>query len=257
MSWVRFTKPSAFTTGIVSGIIEGAATPSNAQCNLPGSATFSWLLRFDLAAGTLTTGASKPSPSSAGPYTFVDEMLNLGGTPFHIQPVKLMAPLASDCTFESSAGDVLLPIYLDAGGSSMILLPLRAVRITDTKLTPDHSCIGRYNAEGLDPLNTCLSDAQHPTFVPGGHVEAFMTLEDADKVLISPLSQTLCVLLSQNASMYGTKDSMNVTVCKRDAANKIVFKGDWCAGTNQAANGTCSDAMRVLSSFAAQGVQIQ
>lgn len=257
MSALRFTKPDAFTTGIVSGIFAGAVEPSDPKCNLNGSATFSWLLRFDLGAGTIKTGASKPSLNPAGPYAFIDQTITLGGTPFHIQPVTVAAPLAGGCSFGSDKADVFLPIYLDAAGTSMVLLPMRALRFLDGELSPDHGCIGRYNAAGLDPTNVCLPDIKNPAFIPGGKVEAFIGLEDADEVVISSLNQTLCVLLSQDATTYGTKSSTGVTVCKRDAAGQILFEGDWCAASNQAASAGCADAMRVQASFAAQGVVIQ
>jgi len=258
MSWIRFTKPNAFVDGIVGGLIEDTTRPNDAKCNLDGSGMFSWLLRFDLAAGTLTTGASKPSANPAGPYAFIDQTVTLGGTPFHIQPVTLTAPLAGGCSFDSSAGDLLLPVYLDPGGASAILLPLRAVRFSGGELTPDHGCIGRYNAEGLHPWDSCLAPYPQPFvpfFLPGAEVDAFMTLEDADKFVVDPLMETLCVVLGQPAT-YGTKNPQGVMVCERDAANEIIFKGDWCAATNQPATPSCSDAVRVSASFAAQGVQI-
>lgn len=257
MSALRFTKPAAFTTGIVSGVIEGAVTPNNVKCNLNGSATFSWLLRFDLATGTLTTGGSKPAPSSAGPYAFINQTVSMNGTTFHVQPITLTAPLGGDCTFNSSAGDLVMPMFLDAAGMQMLVLPLRATSFSGGHLSGDHGCIGRFNAEGLDPLNACLPDTQHPDFLPGADVSAFIALEDADAVIVTALNQSLCVLLSQDAQTYGKKNAMGMTVCKRDAANHILFTGDWCSVTNQGANGACADAMRVQASFAAQGVMIQ
>jgi hypothetical protein len=257
MSAIKFTKPLAFTSGLVAGILEGAALPNDVACNLSGSATMSWLLRFDLAAGTLTTGGSKPPPSVTGPYSFVNQMVSAGGTTLHVQPLTLTAPLGSDCTFTSSAGDVVIPIYLDAGGSQAVFLPLRAAHFLGGPLTPDRSCIGRYNAAGLDPANSCLPDAKTPSFVTGAQVNAFVSLEEADTVVVSALNETLCVLLSQDPVKYGMKNSQGLTVCTRDAAGKIIFKGDWCAGTNQPAAGSCTDAAQVAATFAAQGVVIQ
>jgi hypothetical protein len=46
-------------------------------------------------------------------------------------------------------------------------------------------------------------------------------------------------------------------VCKRDASGKILFQGDWCAATNQAATAGCADAVQVSATFAAQAVTIQ
>lgn len=257
MAQLSFSQPKVFTTGIVANVLQGSVLPNDPGCNLAGSATFSWLLRFDIPAGTLTIGGSKPALSSVGLYSFVDQMIPMGGVTFHVQPVKLMAPLLDGCNFESSAGDVVIPLYLDAAGTQAILLPLRSVRFTSGILSSNGTCIGRYNAEGLEPINACLPDSQTEAFLPGGKVSAFMTLEEADLVVISSLSQTLCVLLSGDAAQYGTTNSLGVTVCKRDAANVIVFKGDWCGASDQPASGGCADAVKVLASFAAQGVKIQ
>lgn len=71
------------------------------------------------------------------------------------------------------------------------------------------------------------------------------------------LNQTLCVLLSGDAAQYGEKNAQGVTVCKRDAANVIVFEGDWCGAGDQPASGGCADTVKALASFAAQGVKIQ
>jgi hypothetical protein len=73
-------------------------------------------------------------------------------------------------------------------------------------------------------------------------------------VIIESLSQSLCVLLSGNAAMYGDMGSPNK--CKRDADMKIVFKGDWCEATNMAADATCTDSAKLGAQFAASAVKV-
>ena len=231
--------------------------PADAACNLNGSGTLSWLLRFDTVAGTLQTGGAKPSMAPSGPYAFVDQMLTQGSTTFHIQPVTAPAPLSATCAFGASLGDLVFPMYLDAAATQVVLLPLRALRFHDAAMSADQGCIGRFDAAGLDPANGCAPDSTHPLFLDGGALDAFMTLEQTDTVVIASLNETLCVTLSGNASMYGTKNASGLTVCKRDASNKIIYPGDWCAATNAAASPTCSDAVELQASFAAQAVTIQ
>jgi hypothetical protein len=257
MSQLVLTQPQALAQGLVASVVAGSVTPSDAACNMNGSATFSWLLRFDLAAGTLETGGAKPAPMPAGPYAFVDEMVQQVNTTFHVQPVTLMAPLTPSCGFSSSMGDVIIPIYLDAAATMAVLLPLHSLHFHDGAISPDQGCIGRFNAEGLQPANSCLPDATHPLFLNGASLDAFMTLEETDTVLISSLNESLCVALSGDSSMYGVKNAAGITVCKRDAAGKIVYQGGWCAATNQAATPTCADADQLQGNFASQAVKIQ
>jgi hypothetical protein len=254
MAEVSFNAPKALAAGTVSMVVEGSAIPDDPTCNLNGSATLSWLLRFDVPTGTVEIGGAKPAPSPAGPYSFVDEMLQQGQTTFHVQPVTVPGPLTPNCGFVSEAADVILPIYLDAAGTQVVLLPLRGLQVGGTT-SADLDCIGTYNAQGLDPTNNCLPDAQHPSFLPGGKLSGALRLEDADTVVVAVLNETLCVLLSGNPSMYGMQNASGLLVCKRDANGHIVFQGDFCSTSGQP--GGCADAMQVSAQFAAQAVKIQ
>ena len=256
MAQLAITKPAAFAGGVVGSLLSGAVTPNDNACHLAGSATFSWLLRFDTTTGALQTGGSRPAAAPAGPYAFIDEVMTVGGASQHVQPATLTAPLSSTCTFDSTAGDLLLPVFLGATTTPDILLPLHALRLHAGTMSADHNCIGRFNAETLDPANSCLPDAAHASFTPAATADAHIVLEQADTIVLTALGQSLCVLLSGNAALYGVQ-SGGVLKCKRDASNKIVFQGDWCSATDQAANLTCADSMRFSSTFAAQAVQIQ
>src|SRR4029079_8937019 len=85
MSEIDFTKPVALTTGLVKNVVQGGVLPNIPTCNLSGSATFSWLLQFDLAGGTIKTGGAKPVANPALGYDFVDEIFQ----GVHIQPATL------------------------------------------------------------------------------------------------------------------------------------------------------------------------
>jgi hypothetical protein len=256
MAEIVYTKPAAFTTGVVASILQGSTAPNDTACNLEGSGTISWLLRFDTVAGTLETGGAKPVASPAGPYTFDDETVMQGAFSFAVHSLLLTAPLGAGCTFDSNDGDVTLPLFQNSAGTSPVLLPLTSLRLHGG-MTADHGCIGRYDAEGLDPANACQPDTLHQSFTGGAALDGLIVLEDADKVVVSPLQESLCVLLAGNAATFGTSGPNGSQVCKRGANGAILFQGDWCAATNQAATATCADAVQVAATFAAQAVQIQ
>jgi hypothetical protein len=250
MAHLTLTAPQAFTQGVVKSVFDSSMAPQAPACNLLGSATFNWLLRFDAIAGTITTGAAKPVQDPAAGYSFLNETLQLNGGAFPIAPVTLSGALDASCGVSSTAGDVWLPFFQDLASNTFTIIPLRALRFSDTHLTPDHDCIGAFNAAGLDPANSCAPDTQHQAFIDGGNLAAFISLEAADTVFVPPLGESLCVLLA-GAGIYG-----NGGKCTRDSNNQIVFQGDWCAATNQPATPGCADALRFAGSFAASGTTI-
>jgi hypothetical protein len=171
---------------------------------------------------------------------------------FQAQPITLDGTITAPGPFSvSTAGELIMPAFIDNMGTALIF-PLRALALQGT-LSADLSCVGTYNADGLDPANACAPDTNTPAFLPDGTGNAFITLEEADTVTIGALQQSLCVLLSGNATTYGMQMG-SLTVCKRDSAAKIVFQGDWCASTNMAANGGCADSVKVRFNFAAGSV---
>ena len=252
---LTLTAPKVFAQGAVKSIFDGSTAESLGQCNLQGSGMFNWLLRFDTEAGTLTTGAARPVSDPFSGYTFMDETITLGATSFAIAPVTLSAPVDAACGLTSTAGDVRLPFFGNLSGTMLTILPLRSLRFFNTHLTPDHNCIGAFNAFGLSPANGCAPDATHPAFLDGGQLEAFISLEDADAVLVPPLGESLCLLLTGDSAKYGSGGGGGAN-CKRGAGNAIVFQGDWCSATNQPAAGGCADAVSFAATFAASGTKI-
>ncbi|APR75240.1 Hypothetical protein A7982_00586 [Minicystis rosea] len=257
ISQLTFQKPSALAQSAVGSVLATAMRPSLPSCNLDGTGTFSWLLQLDLVAGTLTTGGSKPPSDPTMPYAFVDEIVSLGDGDLPIAPVTLTAPLGSSCAFTSSTGDVTIPIYLNASATSAMYLPMHGLRFHGAALSQDLGCIGRYNSAGLEVPSGCQADGVNASFVDGGALDAFITLEEADRIIIGALNQSLCVLLSTNPVIYGVKNAQGKTVCLRDADEKIVLQGDWCAASNASAADGCADAARVSATFAAQAAEIQ
>jgi hypothetical protein len=256
MSNLDLTAPQTLTQGIVAQVLGPAMWPNDPTCNEPGQGTFNWLLQFDTTAGTLKTGGAKPVADPTMGYSFDNEIL--AGA--QIAPVTYMAQVDPMGVFGVTAGQPLnMPIFLNAMGTSAVVLPLSEARFTMGQLSANRDCIGHYNAAGLDPNNSCTPDATHPLFIDGASLDALIVLEAADKVPVSAIGETLCVLLSGSAAMYGmpgTGTFAGSTVCKRDATNQIIFKGSWCSTTNQPATPTCADAEHLAGTFAASSVLI-
>jgi hypothetical protein len=251
MSELDITKPAALASGLVATIVAGAVGPKDASCYLSGNGTFSWLLQFDTTAKTLKTGGAKPVDDVTKGYDFINE--TIAGV--------AVAPITFDNTTPDATGmfatatglDLYVPIYIDA--TTVVILPLKAAKFSSGYLSTSQNCIGKFNSAGLDPMDGCLPGTGVPSFITSGtkigaNLSGMITLEDADKVIVSSAKQSLCYLLAGSDPTYGVSDGTNM-LCKRDSANKITFPGDSCAsGTG------CTDAMALAATFAAASIKI-
>lgn len=245
MSQIGFSKPGALIGGSGSpagDILAGAIGLDLLPCNLTGGGTWSWLLQFDSGAGTLRTGGAQPVADPFAGYSF--DVNN--------SPAVLDAPVAGDGSFAAVKGvDLVMPINLGPGAE--LLLPMRSL-VMSGKVSADQGCIGTYNAEGLNPEDSCLPDEQNPAFVNGGALSAYVLLDEADMIDITLAGQSLCVLLSGDPS--NGDGAKPISRCKRDANNAILFKGDWCDATNAAADANCFDSVQLTADFAASSVTL-
>jgi len=253
MSQIVINKPASLAPDKTVGkTVSGGVTLNRTTCFLTGDGTFSWLLHFDTATNTICTGGAKPPAKPDDGYSFVKETINQGGMDFMITPVKFTADIASG-TFSSpvEGQDIVVPIYTLDGKT--VLLPLRKARLIDAKLSSNNNCIGSSNLAALDPYANCdeVPEAGQFSFINGGKLEGYITLEDADSVVVDVLNATLCTVLT-NENDGGTP----LKKCKRDMAGKIAYKGDWCDATNKAADATCADAVQLGADFAASAVKI-
>lgn len=256
MSQLTVTQPEALSKDTVAEIVSRGVRAKLPECKLQGDGTFNWLLEFDTAAGTLRTGGAKPVADPDNGYCFTDETVMQNGMPFVIAPIEGDAPINDGRFSAAITADVIVPIYLDATDTSkVVLLPLRQARLYDGEISADNNCIGKYNAAGLDPVNLCLPEDGKPAFIDGGKLEGFITIEEADTVVIDVLGQTMCVLLSADTLTYGDGGSP-VQRCKRDANDVITLTGDWCAATNSAATADCKDAFKLGATFAASAAKM-
>ncbi len=250
LSQLSITKPVALTTTTVQKIVSDGVNINLPACNVPGMGTFSLLTEFDLAAGTLRTGGSLPETDPAKGYCFEYDAAN------GVEPVTAKLNVDADLRFATDViPKIVVPIYLDLAASSAVYLPLRDAVLSDGQISQDHNCIGKFNADGLEPVNNCLPDpdAGIDFFVNGGKLDGYITLEEADAVTVDLLSQSLCVLLSGDPKTYG--DGQKPSKCKRDGAGKITLEGDWCSTTNS--EGGCKDAFRLTAELAASAAMLR
>ena len=256
MASLTLTAPPSLTKGLVKGVVQNSVVMNLAGCNLNGGGTFSWLLQFDTATATLKAGGGTPADDPTKGYSFVDKTITQGGKDFTIAPFTANAPIGNDGAFATTTGGnaIIIPIYLDLKATAAILLPLHEAKLTGT-LSANNNCIGAYNSKGLDPASGCIDDETTPLFVgkdgkanSDGKLDAYITLEEADTVIVDAVGQSLCVILSGDAAAYG--DGAVPAKCKRTAA-KIDFPGDWCDQTNDT---SCGDSVRFAAGFSASAV---
>ncbi len=230
-----------------TAVIDSAVDLKAKQCGEVGKGTFSWLLRIDKAAKTLTTGGAPPStdPFNAG-YCFYNHTVNVGGTPIAVKQVTVgLDPSSTDTVFTSlSIPKLFVPIFLDATGSSVIILPLSNPVIKNLTVSDNGNCVGSLNTVALaKDCTDVFSDCSK--WHTAGSLGGYMSLEEADTVFIKELNQSLCVVLTQAAPL---------TKCARDPAGKVSAKGDFCSTTGKP--GGCQDSFWLSATFAASAIKI-
>lgn len=260
VSQVSVAKPDAFAPpALQNSVITQAVTPNLPDCNLVGSGYLSWLLEMDITASQGRVGASKPVADPTQGYSFINEMMVSGMVSFDVHPVTVPATLEADGTVNAGTlPSVTIPIYLDAAGTTYILVPIHEVRLLNAKISADHNCIGTHNAAGLRVEDLCLPKPEEGiySFIDGGEVDGYILLEEADDVIIEAfgIQRSLCIVLAVDSGMWGV--GVNPMLCERWPNLDIKFPGDWCSTTDAPSDGTCHDAMKFSMGFAASAVAI-
>ena len=209
-------------------------------CGEVGKGLFSWLLRIDRTAGTLTTGGAPPPVDALG-QGFCFARFESGT--LSVAPITTKIDFAGD-TFKSLEPQKLkIPIFLTADIGSVVLLPITDVRLEGVTVSENGNCIGKLNPIALD--SNCNSDTSLCSkWQTAGALGGYITLEEADAVKIRDLNnKSLCSLLSSEP-----------LVCARDGSGKIQFKGDYCSVDKQP--GSCGDSMWLAATFAASAAKI-
>lgn len=206
------------------------------SCGEPGKGLFTWLLQVDKKNNTLVTGGSPPSSDAVG-QGFCFARFDIGTT--KVEPITSKVAFTGDTFRSLEPQKVKIPIFTDTG--SVILLPITDVQVEGVTISDDGNCIGKINPAALD--SNCADGADCSKWKTSGALGGFITLEEADGVMIELLGKTLCAFFTGDA-----------VKCARDPQGKVTYQGDFCS-TNKKP-GECADSMWLAATFAASSVKI-
>jgi hypothetical protein len=233
-------------------VIDTGVSLDQPACFERGEGTFNWLFEFDRTNGKLRTGGGLPVKDAAEGSCFV----TLTSTPLPIAPITVDVNIDADgLGFSATAIDsVFVPIFASPDDlSNPIILPLHQVELKGTWNSDAHNCIGHFNGETLDPFNDCLPFNER-SWTGGANLKGYITIDEADQVVIEELGSTLCVFIAGVGDWQGS-DKNCKTSDKWLAGERP--EGDWCSSTNTPPDGTCeNDAWRLEGDFAAAAIKI-
>ncbi|HEY1955660.1 MAG TPA: hypothetical protein VGH28_08605 [Polyangiaceae bacterium] len=248
--------PSLVGTGVGLGLVQTSVIDKGVDLNAPecgdhGNGAFNWLLHIDPTADQILTGGAPPSPDPFGAgYCFYRHVLGS----LDIEPAQVGITFDDGGAFTTAPIALLnVPVFLspDAGAadpSNVIILPLRNAILKQATLSSNNNCIGAFNLPALDPGCNVADPSSCSKWHTAGSLGGVMTLEDADKVPLTILPETLCVLLSQ------TSPDPTTHKCMRDGSGNIMAKGDYCSTSNKP--GDCQDSFWLSATFAGSAVTI-
>lgn len=273
ISQLKVSKPAALASTTINFTIIGPAVTiqDNEACHLrPGTkaGTFNWLMEFDLtdpANATLRTGGARPVKDPAAGFCFLTE--SIGASSLAPQTIKITYDAATGAFATGEGKALTVPIFLDQEGKTTpILLPLQGVKITNGTLTENGNCIGRFRGEKGELDSDCQTSSSNPTdpqafqFEKGADLEGYITAEEADKVKIVDLSQSLCSFLSNTREPCA--DDAAFKCCRRGSDGKVDLstasgKPDFSSAGQKACAGTPDcDAYLLGTELSASAVKI-
>ena len=206
------------------------------SCGEPGKGLFTWLLQVDKKNNTLVTGGAPP-PTDAIGQGFCFARFNVGTT--KVEPITSKIAFTGDTFRLLEQQKVKIPIFTDTG--SVILLPITDIQVEGVTISEGGNCIGKVNPAALD--SNCADGADCSKWKTAGAIAGFITLEEADAVVIELLGKSLCAFFTGDA-----------VKCARDGQGKITFQGDFCSKDKQP--GSCADSMWLAATFAASAAKI-
>jgi hypothetical protein len=245
--------PPALATAFVQKTVLNQGIDLHGQCGEGGDGTFSWLMQLDTANNKVTTGGAPPATDPFGKgYCFVNTTIGS----LQVGPITVAMTKGSDGTWSSDVIPKLnVPIY--PPGLSPIVLPISGGRVKSVTLSPDNNCIGSYNPNAITStsggaLGSCTDDISAcDRWNTAGSIGGYITLEEADKVLVPQLNESLCALLTGAADvMLGPTGEK---LCAR-VNGTIKDKGDYCSSPVGA--GGCGDSYWLAAAFAASAAKI-
>lgn len=246
--------PQALASAFVQKTVLNQGIDLHGFCGEGGDGTFSWLIQFDTASGKLTTGGAPPTTDPFGMgYCFVNKTIDN----LPVAPVTVSMTKGADGTWSSSTIPKLyVPIY-PVGITQVIVLPITGSQVKGVTLSPDNNCIGSYNPSAITSsdggaLGSCTDDITAcDRWTTAGSLGGYITLEEADGVLVPQLNESLCVLLTGDPNPMVS--SSGEKVCER-TNGMISEKGDYCS--NPVGPGGCKDSSWLAAAFAASAAKI-
>jgi hypothetical protein len=237
MRKLHIAAPPALALTFVQTTLVDQNVDLNGTCCEGGDGGFNVLIQLDTVGKTFTLGGG---PVSSDPTNFGYCFVNQTSEGLTIAPVSASATQAADQTWQSGIFPQVfnMPIFAHGSPTNLIILPVTATRLENVTLSHDGNCIGSYD-----------ESASCQTWVTAATLSGFITLEDADRVLIPDLNgASLCTLLTQQPTG---------NTCTRDnSSGKIVAPGDFCSTTNAPATATCADSSWLSATFAASATII-
>jgi hypothetical protein len=247
--------PTALAAPFVQdSIITEKSTLFEPDCNLNGKGQFNFLMQLDTGKKEVTLGGGVPQALVGGA---------LDGTCWaeFKDPTSGLEVKQYSAAYTESGGKLtaqfpsfVMPIYLEdkAEAESAVLVPLHEMTFT-AELSQDKNCVGRYAPENLDKGLSCQPTDGQFAWTSGGRYEGYITVEEADKVMVVSLGQTLCVVLTGDPSKWkGTNQDCKSS--KGFSTTGALPKGDWCSTTNSADG--CQDSWKLVIDFAAQAIKV-
>ncbi|MFO0569825.1 MAG: hypothetical protein U0263_29515 [Polyangiaceae bacterium] len=252
----QVASPTALAAPFVQdAIITKKSTLYEPKCNLDGSGQFNFLFQVDTVKKEVVLGGGVPQ-TLLGPALDGTCWAEFKDATSGLEVKQYTAPYTeSEGTLTAELDSFVMPIYLEdkATPESAVLVPLHKMKFSAT-LSADKNCVGRYAHETLDKGLLCQPGDGEFAWQKGGTYEGYVTVEEADQVMVVSLGETLCVVLSGDTAKWkGTNQDCKTS--KGFASSGALPKGDWCSTTNSA--GGCQDSWRLVIDFAAQAIDIK
>jgi len=225
-------------------------------CGEKQNGTFSWMLRVDKTAGTLTTGGSPVVDPFGAPFCFYRN--NVNG--LSIQPVTVKITFNGKSFDSDTLSALNIPIFI-INNPTPVILPVRGAKIVGATIDPD-DCIGKFHKDALDQTCQEYDYSSCPRWEPAGALGGYITLDDADRVDVREVGKTLCVQLTGDSTggMVTLPDGTTTTHCghvggdMKMPVNPATAHGDFCSKTNMP--GGCQDSFWMAATFAASAAKL-
>lgn len=248
MRRLNIVSPSSLGGAIQGIVIDPGINLKAAACGESGKGTFSWLLRVDRAASTLTTGGA-PITGTFDSYCFLKGKVGA----IDVQPVTVKLSFNGDTFTSDKLPTLNVPIFIDESNPVPIILPLHETIIKGATISDNGNCIGHFQKDSIAG-NPCLEidKSSCSRWVTGGSLGGYITLEEADGVDIADTQRSLCVQLTGDGGGPMTNGIKHCT--RTNGKLNVIGTGNYCSTSKKADD--CKDSYWLSGTFAASAVKI-